>query len=54
MQILNPIIFLLTLTLPITLWATMPCDQATQNIIKVYHLRYTLFLAQQNSLYLLI
>jgi len=50
MQILNPIIFIVTRTLPMTLWATMPCEQATQNVIKVYHLQHRLSLAQQKSL----
>jgi len=50
MRILNQVIFIITLSLPITLWATTPCDQATQNVIKVYHLRQTLSLAQKKSL----
>jgi len=50
MRILNQIIFIITLSLPISLWAAMPCDQATQNVIKVYHLRQTLSLTQKKSL----
>jgi len=50
MRIFKPIIFIITLTLPITLWAAMPCEQATQKVIKVYHLRHTLSLAQQKYL----
>ncbi|MDM8563755.1 tetratricopeptide repeat protein [Candidatus Marithioploca araucensis] len=48
MRILNQII--ITLILPITLWAAAPCDQATKNVIKVYHLRHTLSQARQKSL----
>jgi len=48
MRILNQII--ITLILPITLWAATPCEQATQNVIKVYHLRHTFSQAQQKSL----
>jgi outer membrane protein OmpA-like peptidoglycan-associated protein len=50
MRILNPVIFIITLSLPISLWAATPCDQGTQNDIKVYHLRQTLSLAQKKSL----
>ncbi len=50
MRILNQIIFIITLSLPVTIWAATPCDQATQNVIKVYHLRHTLSLAQQKYL----
>jgi tetratricopeptide (TPR) repeat protein len=50
MPILNKIIFIVTLTLPLSLWAAMPCDQATQNVIKVFHLRHTLSVAQQKNL----
>jgi hypothetical protein len=50
MPILNQIIFIVTLTLPLSLWAATPCDQATQNVIKVFHLRHTLPVAQQKDL----
>jgi len=49
LKIIEPLV-IITLILPFTLWAATPCDQATQNVIKVYHLRHTLSLAQQKSL----
>jgi hypothetical protein len=43
------LVFIIILSLPITLWATTPCEQATQNVIKVYHLRQTLSEVQQKT-----
>jgi hypothetical protein len=46
LKIIEPlVIFIITLILPFTLWAATPCSLATQNVIKVYHLRHTLSLA---------
>ena len=49
LKIIEPLV-IITLILPITLWAATPCSLATQNVIKVYHLRQTLSLAQQKTL----